>query len=451
MIKKAVYAAVGLAVFVLALTGSDACAEFKINEWEYYRPIETGDMQEARNYRILLDGAVYDAARVSLADLRLITQERFESPYTIVMVRGTSEIRDMTSIILENSRTADNSNIVVLDLGEKVRPNNKIILEITERNFGKKVTVEASNDRAKWIVLTKDAYIYDFSFGGEQARRSGEVKWNRAISSKYMVDFSYTSSSRDTSISYPRSEFRYIKATLFGSKDEDPVTVTQAKITSHYLTPAEESAYTCVVQDKKIDAQAKTSQAILDFGWKNLPIERVKIECDGANYYRTVYVQASNDLKDWASFGSGEVFDYNVENFKDAKKEIRFPETRSRYIKLTILNQDNVPINVVSATGYGLKRYLAFPFQKAGSLRLYYGNPRADSPEYDYARFAGKADFTAMPFVQIARQSRNAGYAPEKIKRPWTEEHPYFLWIAVIGIVMILLFLVASMIKKIKL
>lgn len=450
MKKREICARIVLIAFFFIMPGIDAWADFKVTQWAYYREIDTTQMKEAKNYRLVLDGPVYGASQVSLSDLRLMINEQFETPYEIVTVRGRSEIKNMASAILENIRGADNSNIIIFDLGAQVRPNNKITLEITERNFGKKVTIEGSNDRSSWIVLTKDVYIYDFSFGGEPARRSGEIKWKQTVNSKYMVDFSYNASSRDTSISYPESNFRYIRASLFGIKDEDPITVTAANITSHYAVPAEEALYSCVIQENKVDVQAKTTQAILDFGAQNLPIERVKIECDGFNYYRTVYVQGSNDFTDWFTLGSGEVFDYNVENFKDAKKEIKFPEARCRYVKLTIMNQDNVPINVVSATGYGLKRYLIFPFQKTGSLRLYYGNQRAPMPVYDYARFIGKADFATMPFVRMAKESSNASYAPEKIKRPWTEEHPYFLWVAVIGIVIILLFLVASMIKTVR-
>jgi len=450
MKEKILYAGAVLIILFLSIPGIDAQADFKVTQWPYYREIDTALMKEAGNYRLLLDGPVYDASQVSLSDLRLMINEQFEAPYEIVTVRGRNETKNMASKILENIHGADNSNIVVFDLGAQARRNNKIMLEITERNFGKKVAIEGSNDRLSWTILTKNSYIYDFSFGGEQARRYGEIKWNQAVSSKYMVDFSYNASSRDTAVAYPESNFRYLRATLSGAKGEDPITITAANIISYYELPAEEALYNCVIQENKIDVQAKTTQAILDFGARNIPIEKVKIESDGFNYYRTVYVQGSNDLKDWSTLGSGEVFDYNVENFKDAKKEIKFPEARCRYIKLTIMNQDNVPINVVSAIGYGLKRYLAFPFQKTGTLRLYYGNQRAPMPGYDYARIAGKVDFAAIPLVQMAKEVSNAAYAPEKISRPWTEEHPYFLWIAVIGTVIVLLFLVASMIKRIR-
>ena len=450
MIKRKLIFAVTVVILLLSASGINAYAEFKAKNWGYYREIDKDQLQTGKNYRIMLDSQVYDASQISLADLRIVMDGRLELPYEIAIITGNSETKNMVSTIVENNRTGDNSNILILDLGTEVRPNNKITLDITERNFGKKVSVEGSNDKLNWVLLVRDAYIYDFSFGGEQAQRTGQAKWSRAVNSKYMVDFSYNASSRDTAVSYPESRFRYIKVTLFGTKDEEPVTITRANIRSHYVVPAEEAEYNCIIKENKVDQQAKTSYTILDFGAKNLPIQSIKINCDGSNYYRTVYVQGSNDLKEWVELGSGDIFDYDVENFRDARREIFFTEGRCRYIKLTILNQDNVPINVIAATGHGLKRSLVFPFQKAEPIRLYYDNQLAQAPVYDYSRFIRKADFTKLAVVALGQQVRNPFYNPDKIKRPWTEEHPYILWIAIIGIVVILLFLVASMMKKVK-
>jgi len=438
------------AACLLVVTGIDARADLKLTQWARYRDIGTAQLQEGKNYRILVDGPVYDASQASLADLRLVQDGQFETPYEIVTARAKNEVKSLTPAILERSSAADGANYFIFDLGPQVRPHNKITLEIPGRNFGKKVMIEGSDDRAAWTVLARDAYIYDFSFGGDTTPRAGEVKWNRSISSKYMVDFSYNTSSRDTAISYQENSFRYVKLTLFNSKDEEQLNIAAAPVISHYTVPAEEYVYPAAVRENMIDTRAKTTEAVLDFGLKNLPVSRLKIECDGYNYYRTVTVEGSNDGKDWSALGSGEIFDYNVESFKDARKIISFSEGRCRYIKLTIINQDNIPINVISAAGYGMKRYAVFPYRKKGSLRLYYGNDRAAAPVYDYARFVGRADVLTLPVAELSGQGINALYAPEKIKRPWTEEHPYVLWAAVLGIVVIMLFLVASMIKKVK-
>jgi len=440
-----------LMIFNLSLWfASDCEAAFAVKGWEYYKDINIENAQVGKNYRIVLDKDIYNVSQVSLNDLRIILNKEIELPYEIFTFKAHSNIRNMVSEILDNSVTQEKANIVILDLGEAGQKNNKLYLEIDEHNFGRRVMVEGGDDTLNWQLLTRDSYIYDFTFGGEAFPRGGEVKWQRAVDSKYMVDFSYRTASRSTEVRYKENKFQYLKITVFGSEDEEPLTIKGVNISSHYIIPADETEYTCLIKEAIINKEQRSSEITLDFGVKNIHLHNLKINSNSKNYYRTLFIQGSNDLEEWVRVGSGEIFDYNIENFKDSKRDISFHESRYRYLKLIILNQDNPPINIDSVIGVGLNRSIVFPYQAEGNLRIYYGNPFANKPSYDYTRYVRRANVRELETLLISQEFKNPSYVLKKIKRPWTEEKPYILWIALIAIVIILLFLVASMLKKIK-
>ena len=423
-----------------------ARADFNIKKWEYYRDVDTKKAQAGENYRIVADKTIYDESLPSLGGIRLVTTANEETPYEIFVFRGETENKNIESKIIQNYKAEDNSNILVLDIGEQAQKNNRVALTIDDRNFGRKVLVEGSSDLSNWVVLDKDSYIYDFTFGGGKFPQGGQIKWQRSVKSEYMVDFSYNTSSRDTAISYKENGMRYIKLTIFAAEDEEPLTITKAEISSYITIPADQSEYTAEIKDVSFNKEEKRSEVVLDFGAKNLPVHKVDIRSSSKNYYRAINIYASNDMKEWSYAGQGEIFDYSIKNFNDSKNYIEFGEKQARYFKLVVLDRDNQPIKITSIMGTSYNRSVVFPYQAQSTLQLYYGNKSAKTPSYDYSRFVRKIDIRNVEKLTIGSQIRNTLFMPG----PWTEQRPYLLWVALVGIVIILLLLVASMMKKIK-
>ncbi len=433
-------------VAICLLYSGIARADFDIKKWEYYRDVDTKKSQAGENYRIVADKTVYDGSLPSLGDIRLVTTANEETPYEIFVFRGETENKIVESKIIQNFKSEDNSNILVLDIGEQVQKNNRVSLTIDDRNFGRKVLVEASSDLVNWVTLDKDSYIYDFTFGGGKFPQGGQIKWQRSVKSEYMVDFSYNTSSRDTAISYKENGMRYIKLTIFATEDEQPLAITKAEISSYITIPADQSEYTAEIKDVSFNKEEKKSEVVLDFGAKNLPVYKVNIKSGSKNYYRSVSIYASNDMKEWSYAGQGEIFDYSIKNFNDSRNYIEFGERQARYFKLVVSDGDNQPIKINSVIGASYNRSVVFPYQAQSTLRLHYGNKSAKTPSYDYSRFVRKIDVRNVEKLAIGPQVKNTLFVPG----PWTEQRPYLLWVALVGIVIILLLLVASMMKKIK-
>lgn len=427
----------------------DCHAEFENKRMAYYKEIDTKGVEIGKNYRIVLNKDVYSQVQESLSDLRLALNEEREVPYEIFIFKEKKKTSAFESKIIENYINEDKANVMIIELNKPGQKNNQIILDIDGCNFGRRVMIEGSDDGQNWQLLTKDKYIYDFTFGRGNLPQAGELKWHRVVDNRYMADFSFDASSRNTAVTYKENQFPYLKITIFGAKDEESLSINKVKVFSYEQVPSEETEYKCSIQSNFINKEQKSSEITLDLGVKNIPISALKIESDSKNYYRAVHIQASNDLKNWNDVDQGYIFDYNIENFKEANKKINFSETRHRYLKLIILNQDNSPVQIDSVIAVGLNRSLVFPYEEKGNLKIYYGNPNLKKPRYDYALFVQKIDAQTLKILPVGQQIQNPAYVFEKAKKPWSEERPYLLWITIMGIILILLFLVISMLKKI--
>jgi len=424
-------------------------AELPASDYEYYKVIGTQGTQSKNNYVIKVDREVYGNSQASLSDIRIFKDEEYQIPYEIFTFPKKTTAKSITSKIIENKVDKDSSNTLIVDIGTLGTKHNKLTLDIVDRNFGRRIKIEGSSDRKNWVTLTKDAYIYDFTFGGANAR-SGSVKWSRDVDSKYMVDFSYRSKSRDTTVQYKETTSRFLKITIFESETEKPLLIENVKIAIYTELPASKTEYPTTIKESTLNKEKKTTEIILDMGFKNIPINELLIFSNSTNYYRTFYLQGSKDLDTWKGITKSEIFKYNIENFSDSKNKISFQEIRYRYIKLIILNRDNPPIRINRVKAFGLDRLLAFPYDEKASLRLYYGNKYMKKPAYDYSRYVRKANIRNFSQLDIGSQKKNPYYVLKEPKKPWSEKNPHLLWAVLAFIVIVLLYFVKTMLVKIK-
>ena len=110
--------------------------------------------------------------------------------------------------------------------------------------------------------------------------------------------------------------------------------------------------------------------------------------------------------------------------------EITFPELKARHLRLIVTDYRNAPLNIRSATFSAAEREVIFENREglAGPLRLYYGNPKAVAPHYD---FAGNLPATLVPPPQRTQLEGgaidNPVYRPEPL--PLTERLPWLIYV----------------------
>ncbi len=442
-------AVISAAVMTMALAApGPGRADWNPAREAFYKEIVVSGRESGKDYRLVVDTDIYTESQPGLADLRVVRNETEEVPYALFVFPHSIAASQYESKIIANF-VSGRANTIIVDIDKPGQKNNRIMLDIGNRNFSRRVQVEGSNDARTWETLTRDAYIYDFSFGGDFPR-PGDVRIQRTVDERYTVNFSFATSSRNTAAVYRENQFRYLQVTVFATEQEEPLVINKVVVSSYRDVPAEENEYPCSITALRNNEKEKCSELILALPGKNIPVSGITVVSAAKNYYRTVFIQGSNDRKEWTDIGRGDIFNYNVENFKHSNQTLPFPECRFRYLKLIIHNQDNPDLKIDSVVAKGLNRSLAFPYERPGTMRVYYGNPNLKKPNYDYARFIDAAYARNFPLVGLGGAQANPAYTAEGREQPWTEQYPYLLWTILVAVTLILLFLVAVMIRKMQ-
>ena len=127
--------------------------ETPLKNWEFSRSIEVkNDAKQAT--AVELDGKIYDSSRPDLDDLRIMSPQDGEEPYTIRTQREVNKTRKLVSKVLSNETKAQET-VLSIDLGEKVENYNEIKLIPKHNNFYRKINMEGSQDNQNWEVIRK--------------------------------------------------------------------------------------------------------------------------------------------------------------------------------------------------------------------------------------------------------------------------------------------------------
>lgn len=365
------------------------CAALPVENWKYRRPLSG----EAPLGTVTLDAAVFAGARPDLADLRVVREGR-ELPYVLTVRTASEQERLRRAEVLDRGVTARGLELT-LDLGSSTR-HNRVQLVTPQHNFRSNVVVETGATRGEWAVVRTGAAIFDFTQDGRQI----------AV----------------TTIDYPLSTRRYLRVTIAGWTD--PAHITGASVSCRESVQ-EARRVLAESRQPRLEQAERRTLVTFDLGADNLPVDRIDVDIDGGAFHRGVTVESSSDARTWSWCGADSLSRFSAgENLS-----LRIPETRRRYLRLTVHNGDDPPLSVRGARFLGLERVLTIEGAGPGTY-LYYGHSQATAPDYDLAR-----RLAGVPTVLgLGAEEPTPGYqAPPEPARPWSERNPVLLWSVLIA------------------
>ncbi|MCX6715487.1 MAG: hypothetical protein NT077_00535, partial [Candidatus Taylorbacteria bacterium] len=111
--------------------------------------------------------------------------------------------------------------------------------------------------------------------------------------------------------------------------------------------------------------------------------------------------------------------------FSGKSMRVTYPTAKTRYLRISIVNDDNRPLVIAStALVEGPIVSAIFETRPGESYRLYYGNPSAYQPTYDIARISTYIETNLLPLATVGSESANSLYvAPAAPVIPYTESH----------------------------
>jgi hypothetical protein len=165
----------------------------------------------------------------------------------------------------------------------------------------------------------------------------------------------------------------------------------------------------------------------LDLG-ERVPCERLRFdaaEADFARPFRLEEVHPDHTVTfltrgEWRRRDSGE----------QKPLEIVLPrETFAGTLRLVVTDYRNPPLSLTGARVIAPARQLVLAgADLAGPLRLYFGNPQAQAPNYDFAASLPLTlDPPPAPLSADGAVQQNPDYRPTP--KPWAERHPWLVYV----------------------
>lgn len=396
-----------------------AIAAFNVEKWRYFKDISvSGEGIQ----KVSLDDEVFSFAKENLSDLRIVNGKNEDVPYKLAVSRDKKERAEYYPKMINNS-FVDGKSQVILELEEGNREINRLRIITPSENFKGNAKISGSDDMENWGVLGEDIYIYDYT------DKKGNFK------------------SQNTTVNFPSSIFKFLKVEISNIEE------SSIKISSIEAIKYVEEKKREIAKEPKFtintNKEEKVSEIVLDMGISGIPAVGMAFDAADENFNRTVLIYSSNDNNKWRYRGNGYVFRYNTPKFRGENLKLDFTNIGDRYIKAVIQNKDDQPLDVSGVLVFAEYKEIVFRASYTEVYMLYYGNEKAEFPQYDFDKYFEYLDLDNYSEATLSSQKKNESYVPEKEpEKPLTERSPYIMPAALALACLILLGLVYKFFRK---
>jgi hypothetical protein len=272
----------------------------------------------------------------------------------------------------------------------------RIVPASTSGGFVSTAKIEASNDRRSWIGIAQAAITMP---GPDAQPRVAE-----GIAT------------------YPTSAYRFLRVTVPGARTILPAEVELVQGQRFFMPPLVVRA----PNDVKVVQDGRDTTVTADFGGAGVPIETIEVGTTTGSFVRTYEVRSANSRSELKQGGrllrSGSLARVGVRD----DTTIAGIATASRYLRITIRNGDDQPLENITMRYSSHSRAILFGHRDEGAYTATYGDAEIGAPSYDLARLPLDPEqvLAAVAFEPGQEVERPQPVAPAP-KQTWLERNPW--------------------------
>jgi hypothetical protein len=417
-----------LLLFLAAAVSTSIIAVFaqaSMSSWPFFLEVIPRHGAPA-TYDFVVPLEVMDKSRADLADLRLYDARGREIPYALRIRREVDDKREVAVSLFDQARIGSASEVSV-DLGENAVQHNEIEVDTTGLNFRRRVEVEGSETGKDWRTLKTGDVIFDF----EGQNRT--VKSNR--------------------ISYPTSRYRYLRVRVFADEltDKEAPLINGVKVMMAIREQGELTTWDVAVPIYQLlrNQGAPASAWTIDLGGR-VPLNRLTLEVADESFSRPFQLEAVDDPQNIRLLASGEL----TRRVGEQRQPLVITldnEEYARKLRLLITDYSNQTISISAIKAGAPARQLIFALKEADGqpLRLFFGNPKATAPHYDFEKQVPVRVAVIPARSEVGAVIDNPDYKPEPL--PLTERIPWLIYLVLaassIALAMILISLARTTLR----
>ncbi|MGF1582717.1 MAG: DUF3999 family protein [Gemmataceae bacterium] len=399
---------------------SDAGSEESLRHWKYFHTITAGADAQGKYHSFFLPPAVFGPARSNLSDLRLYDAGGKEVPYALRVLEPVTQREPISAKVYDQVTKSDGSATMSLDLGKERGEHNQIQVDLAGVNYRRPFQLEGSNKEGSWRTVLANKYLIDYQYDDQR------MHLNR--------------------FQYPNSRFRYLRLTVSLDPSEDDQKkqaknaklIRKVKVFRFVDVPGQRLTHTAVLDVRQAvpTGRGPGSAWYITFDGNKPPVEKLLFYTSSIDFVRPYRLEGVTGSGKSQTLVSGE---WRRGESSDLPLVIRVPEGSYRKYRLVVTDQRNTPLELDRATYTMWARQIIFelPNEVKLPLRLYYGNPNANPPGYDFAARLPKELPEQPARVSVDFREENPIYQPEP--EAWTERYSWLIYL-VLGVVNLVLF-----------
>jgi hypothetical protein len=376
-----------------------------LSAWEWYQEVRWNVEQSPRWVDFILPPSVFDKARADLDDLRLYDGNNRVVPYALRVRRGKDEQSLLTARVFNRVTRSDRSAELSLDLSEAPGEHNEVSVLMPGMNVRRRLRLDGSNDDKNWNTLLDRADWMAF--------RAGDQK----------IDVH--------SFRYPPSRFRYLRVQVWPDRslDEDKPVLNSVSILRSIQAPAENVTLPAGLSPREpVPGDGGPGSAwFIDFGGDRVPCAELSFDIGDDEFVRHYRLEVAEADERPSYLAGGEW--RRQRGDKHQPLVIQFTEVMARRLRLVVTDHRNAPLTIESVRNTAPARQVVFvpPADLTKPLRLYFGNPDAAMPHYDFAATLPSELRLAPHRASLDERTKNPQYKPPP--RPWSERWPWLVYV----------------------
>jgi hypothetical protein len=377
-------------VRLIALAAAALAAIAQDVDESQFRYTRTLEAPASGPVRFEPDARMYGHAALDFADLRIVDADGEQVPWR-PEPKGAAVPSREVALVARGRR--DGIVSVVLDRGA-VRPLvDRIELRIPDERFVGEVTVLGSTSGAE----------------GSYAR----------LSTTPIYAVRGAVNARSTTAVFPATDFRFFLVQASGVSDVTGATVARDP-DRPVLEPVSAEVETRVEERRTI--------AELDLGFRNVPVDNIRIRSSTPRYVRPVQVAGSNDGVNYVVLAQGEIARFPGVDLSQIRAS-----ARNRFLRVTIEDGDDVPLDGLDVVAEAIPRPLLLAEGFTPPYRLLYGAPTLAAPTYDFARLpAAATGFARAVDGRLTAERANELFEPPADTRTFFERNDGLIQVLVV-------------------
>jgi hypothetical protein len=294
--------------------------------------------------------------------------------------------------------------VVSGDLGAQPAEHNLVEIETVGNNFRRLADVQGSADGVNWSTLAAQAILFRFSAVGRSVEQSA--------------------------VSYPVSRYRYLRVRVSRDPqvDTDAPPIAALRVRRSVRVQGEMVSFPAEREERDADRMDGRPASVwrIDLGGR-VPFERLSFDLATPAFSRQFQLEIVDDPAAPVVIASGELT--REAETTGRPLVIAFAERFGRHLKLTVIDDRNPPLPIGNITAIGAARQVIFEgaLTSVGTVRVYYGNPKALAPRYDLATRIPATPTGAPVRLSLSPQLANPTYRPEP--KPFSERAPWLIYV----------------------